>query len=190
MRGFIKKIKGLLSTKEPEWRGGDFVSYKLHDSDTDFRTLEFRSRLVRLFMIDPIPHGCVPLYDVEPGSEVIVVQDNAPQFRAPDRQVFVELGAKMTDALLLDCLTFAVKYAKKGLKGIDTEQQYYGGCILTGEKELSNLKYTTIHVPEFAHTLYIPDPEYFGVISTIDGKYGVMIVLDNVRVLSGPNSAT
>lgn len=153
-----------------------------------FQRFTFHSEIAKLFLIDPVPRGALPIYDLDGGEkEIITIEDGKPRYLKTDiTQLHLQLQENITEQDLMNCLFLAAKLAQP----TDYVGAYAtsGGWASVSGNKLENRLYNNIYVKDFPKTLLFPEPEYAGLICEcspdgINIGYGFFMLLEKVRVV-------
>lgn len=156
--------------------------------EKNFRDLCNRSLLGSLFVLDSIPAGALPVYDLDGGEKTIItIKDGKPEHLKTDwSRITLQLQETITEQNIIDCLLLAAKLAEP----TDYVEQYArsGGWASVSGNKLENRLYNNVYIKDFPRTLLLPEQEFFGLIcqGTANGIFngmGLFILMEKVRVV-------
>jgi len=175
---FFKKIKKLLTDKpEPDTIQPESLGSQ------KFSTHTYNFKVASLFVIDPVPTGGMPVYDLDGGEkEIIYLEDGKPKhIKTELTRITLPLQANVTEKEIIECLSLATKYVQT-IDNVDEYKNTGGWALLSGNK-LEDRLYNNIYLKDFPRTLFFPEPQYAGLISVCDGGVGFFMILEKVRIL-------
>lgn len=146
------------------------------------RIPELSYRLRKLFIIDPIPMGALPVYDFDPDRIIIVLRDGecVLEKNITNRLTVPSQSTPITDKQIMEMLTMAAEYAGNEIKDASSYSTVSWNILM-----VKNDLYNNVLLPaeSFPYTIKVPDPEFFGLMyETTDNKFGMFIVTNNIII--------
>lgn len=154
----------------------------------DFERFVNHSSLAKLFSIDAIPFGALPVYDLDGGEKTIITIENGkPKYLKTEyNRITLQLQEKITEDDILNCLLLATKLAEP----TDYVNEYArsGGWASVSGNKLENRMYNNVYIKDFPRTLLLPEAPSFGIIcqgtaNEVAFGMGLLIILEKVRVV-------